>query len=102
MQLGTVVRSKNYVPESSGIISLSYSQWLQLVEELFQVYHNGWSKEYRETKPIDVLAQELLSYGSQWMLLREQADEVWLLPQLARFSGEYNDDFNKKEQLDEK
>lgn len=102
LQLGTVVRSKDYVPESSGIISLSYSQWLQLVEELFQAYHNGWSKEYRETKPFDVLAQELLSYGSQWMLLREQADEVWLLPQLARFSGEYNDDFNKKEQLDEK
>lgn len=99
LQLGALVRQEAYVPETAGMIRLSHEEWSALIILLYENYHHGWSKEYRETKPVQVLAAELLVYGTQWELLRVVEDEVWLLPQLARFSGEYNEDFKKQEKI---
>ena len=48
-------------------------------------------------KTTPVIGMELLTYGRQWALLYNDVDEVMILPQLARFSGVYNEDFSKEE-----
>lgn len=95
LQLGTFVRKRQYLPEQEGTIILSQEEWSRLVEELAQEYRHGWSKEYRETKPTSVLAEELVGYGTQWSLIQKIAEQIVLLPSLALFSGKYNEDFKQ-------
>ncbi|OJG60810.1 TIGR02678 family protein [Enterococcus mundtii] len=101
LQLATFVRkrvvNKQLVPETTGIIRISFQEWAELIEVFYQEYHHGWSKEFREMKTTPVIGMELLTYGRQWALLYNDVDEVMILPQLARFSGVYNEDFSKEE-----
>ena len=51
-----------------------------------------WSKEFREMDE-ERLLERMLQYMKNWMMLREEADQVVLLPAVGKMKGYYPKDF---------
>jgi TIGR02678 family protein len=95
LQAALLVRTRRLSHDAYGRATLTRQEWLSLVQALQQKERRGWSKAYREMGS-DRLAEELLHEAERWQFARDHGDQVILNPALLRFSGSYNEDFEKE------
>lgn len=92
LHFGTFLREKvdalEDMPEFSYHITRhEFDNWVQ---QLYDRYKEGWSKEYREMR-IESLSKSLLSFLQEWKLASydEELYSVQLYPTAVRITGEY-------------
>ena len=101
MQLAGVVREKLHrqqlSPRQDGSLELTGVEFERWVEECWQRFGAGWSKEYREAL-ITKTAQDVLKYLQEWKMARRDPEKntVILFPLLGRITGRYPTNFNRK------
>lgn len=73
-------------------ISLSRSQFTEMVFDCRNQWNDAWSKEFREMDE-DKLLDTILEYMEQWMMLTCAGDDITILPAVGRMTGCYPKDF---------
>lgn len=73
-------------------IVISKAHFSELVISCKEQWSLGWSKEFREMEA-DRLVETVAGYMKHWMLIREDEQNVAILPAVGRQRGEYPKDF---------
>lgn len=73
-------------------IDLKKGAFEELIWECREKWNTGWSKEYREM-PRERFIKAVLEYMRDWMIIRESADKVSVLPSAGKTKGYYPADF---------
>ena len=73
-------------------IDLKKGAFEELIWECREKWNTGWSKEYREM-PRERFIKAVLEYMRDWMIIRESADKVSVLPGAGKTTGYYPADF---------
>ena len=90
MKEGTLVKQENET------ITVSGRRFSELILSCRKKWGEGWSKEYREIDDAK-LADTVINYMKNWMLIREDEDTVIILPATGRQAGFYPKDFGEAE-----
>ena len=90
MKEGTLVKQENET------ITVSGRRFSELILSCRKKWGEGWSKEYREIDDAK-LADTVINYMNNWMLIREDEDTVIILPAVGRQAGFYPKDFGEAE-----
>lgn len=87
------VKRRNLQNES--FLDLSYSEYLNLVNECIERFKVGWWKKYRQESTTETIALELLDYLEDWKMAEYDATSysVTLFPTIARMVGDYSKSF---------
>ncbi|TYR75960.1 TIGR02678 family protein [Rossellomorea vietnamensis] len=87
---------ERYTPAENGEIIFTKSEFEQAVDELREVYGQGWSKFFRE-KSTSGIAAELMISMKDWMMAEEDEETglIKIKPLLGVIAGEYPADFEK-------
>ena len=73
-------------------VALSREDFRAAVRQLREAWREAWSKEYREMEE-EKLLENLTRYMRDWMLLREEGEQMILLPACGKLRGFYPEDF---------
>lgn len=84
-----------YSREADDTIRLTRTQFMEEFLSCRRQWAEGWGKEKREQSP-DSLCQELITEMSGWALLKEDGENLILLPAAAKWGGHYSSDFHAK------
>ena len=87
---------EEYPREADDTVRLAREQFREEFLACRRQWAEGWGKEKREQSP-DSLCQELIAEMSGWGLLKEDEDNLILLPAAAKWGGHYPSDFHAKE-----
>lgn len=82
--------------QEGGRVSLSWAALEQLLYEIKERFSRYWSKKLREQTSAQ-LAREVADHLMEWKLAVPQDGGLWLQPVFGRWSGDYPDDTNDKE-----
>lgn len=87
-----------YPPDEFDRIRMTPYRFEQTVEQVRDMYKNGWSKQYREA-PVTTVSKQLFSALQSWEMIDVDHDTgtYYLLPLLGRLSGDYPKDFMTEE-----
>ncbi|MBO5153518.1 MAG: TIGR02678 family protein [Eubacterium sp.] len=78
--------------QENECIVLPREAFTELVMDCRNQWERAWSKEYREMDNHKML-ENVTEYMRNWMMLREEGEQVILLPAVGRLAGMYPDDF---------
>lgn len=78
--------------QENECIYLTREDILEMILSCRREWSGGWSKEYREMDET-LLAERVLDYMKNWLMLREQDGKMILYPSVGRTVGLYPEDF---------
>lgn len=78
--------------QENGCMCMTGEQFAQLVLSCRVAWGSGWSKEYREMDK-NKLIGNVVDYMKKWLMLREDSDQMIILPSAGRQAGIYPEDF---------
>ncbi len=78
--------------QENECIVMSKEAFEGLVMDCKNQWERAWSKEYREMDGEKVL-ENVTAYMRNWLMLREEGEQIILLPSVGRLAGMYPDDF---------
>lgn len=78
--------------QENECIYLTREDILEMILSCRREWSGGWSKEYREMDET-LLAERVLDYMKNWLMLREQDGKMILFPSVGRTVGLYPEDF---------
>lgn len=78
--------------QENECIVLLRETFAELVVDCRNQWERAWSKEYREMDSEKML-ENVTEYMRNWMMLREEGEQVILLPAVGRLAGMYPEDF---------
>lgn len=94
--LGTMIREKEeegqWVREGDETIHVSQEEFTALVTACQKRWKSAWSKEYRDMAP-DRVTAAVKAYMKDWMMIRENEEEVVICPAAGKQTGFYPVDF---------
>ena len=81
--------------ETDETIHVSREEFAALVRTCQKQWREAWSKEYREMDP-DRLGAAVKGYMKDWMMIRENEEEVVICPAAGKQLGFYPKDYMEK------
>lgn len=91
-RLQEMIREGGLVQGEDGCLWMGREEFCRLILDLRIRWKSAWSKEFREMDE-ERLLERMLQYMKNWMMLREEADQVVLLPAVGKMKGYYPKDF---------
>ena len=91
-RLQEMIREGGLVQGEDGCLRMGREEFYRLILDLRIRWKSAWSKEFREMDE-ERLLERMLQYMKNWMMLREEADQVVLLPAVGKMKGYYPKDF---------
>lgn len=91
-RLQEMIREGGLVQGEDGCLRMGREEFCRLILDLRIRWKSAWSKEFREMDE-ERLLERMLQYMKNWMMLREEADQVVLLPAVGKMKGYYPKDF---------
>ena len=91
-RLQEMIREGGLVQGEDGCLRMGREELYRLILDLRIRWKSAWSKEFREMDE-ERLLERMLQYMKNWMMLREEADQVVLLPAVGKMKGYYPKDF---------
>lgn len=76
------------VLENGDFIFVERKRFFEILKELKDSYGINWSKEYRDMS-LEKTFEQLLSFMSEWQLLKEEEERIKIYPALAKYVGYY-------------
>ena len=97
--LGGMIREKteegSWKRETDETLHVSREEFAALVRTCQKQWREAWSKEYREMDP-DRLGAAVKGYMKDWMMIRENEEEVVICPAAGKQLGFYPKDYMEK------
>ncbi|SHE92870.1 TIGR02678 family protein [Atopostipes suicloacalis DSM 15692] len=89
----------NYSKNAFGEIQFTRPQFEQMIEQVKEDYHQGWSVEYREKSSLNKITEDVLNHFIEWSFakIEEGTKLIILLPAVGRMMGEYPNDFERED-----
>ena len=81
-------------------VLLSKVSFLQMIDQIRKENLNAWSKEFREL-PVSRLQERVLREMGEWMMLKDEGENVRLYPGAFKFTGAYPKDFDPMQAAEE-
>lgn len=78
--------------QDNECICMTQEEFFEIVRACKNTWESGWSKEYREMDENKLLGN-VTDYMKKWLMLREEGEQLIILPSAGRLSGIYPDDF---------
>ena len=95
-QLRNLVLKGDLERTQDDFVRISQRAFLNEVRRCRKRSVKGWTKEFREMTP-EKVAEALIVHMKNWMLLEVQGDTLLLSPAIARWNGEFPEEFNGRE-----
>lgn len=106
LQMCSIIREKVEAGQlnvnSDDNITLTETEFYDIIEAVKEKFSQGWYKSYRE-KSINQLSNEIIEEMQLWKMIMwdEKLHSFTILPIAAKLIGEYPEDFYKGEDYDE-
>lgn len=106
LQMCSIIREKVEAGQlnvnSDDSITLTETEFYDIIEAVKEKFSQGWYKSYRE-KSINQLSNEIIEEMQLWKMIMwdEKLHSFTILPIAAKLIGEYPEDFYKGEDYDE-
>lgn len=85
--------------EENETIKLTKLQLRAYILECRSRWQAGWSKEYREMQE-EKLVDTVMKYMKDWMMIRENGEEITIMPAVGKQRGFYPEDFKGVEAVE--
>ena len=87
-QLRNRIKAGIYPRNEDDTVFLTHREFQHEMIQCQAQYGTGWGRRLRELS-LDKLAQELISYLSDWMFLEKQLEGFLLYPAVGKWIGRY-------------
>ena len=88
------LRRGRLVKQENETIFVTVKQFSNLILKCRKKWSSGWSKEYREMSE-EKLVDTIKDYMKKWLFIREEEDEIVILPAVGKQAGFYPEDFKE-------
>ena len=95
-QIRRYVSTGKFKKQENETISITETEFKNLIVNCQRKWKAGWSKEFREMET-EKLVRTIKDYMLDWMFIREEEEEIIILPTAGKQTGFYPDDFGGNE-----
>lgn len=89
-----------YEKEENDFVIIDQNKWTDLLTECSSCYKDLWNKEFSE-KPLEKFLNEVTYFMESWLLIKNDKNNIILLPAIGKIIGMYPKDCGKKVETDE-
>lgn len=92
LHVSSTLRAKSPVCNEQSNVVMTREEWEDLIRSAKEIYGEGWSKEYRETKLVEEIAKDVLNRCKMWNFVSEDGETVIIHSTLVRCTGNYSEE----------